>query len=133
MAINYSGEDFVLNTLQGVNGCLGKLEYLNSLRDENGTIHHWGLEKIYGAERTGAEFESAYGHSLNQLLRTPYQVLWKEFMESCTEKERAPQTFLHEFRENIFKHMPKEFDEAQNLHVRQVLDVVSALADHSRS
>jgi len=126
-------EDTVLNTLQGVPGCLGKLEYINSLRDESGTVRHWGLEKIHGAERTCAEFEAAYERTLIELIKTPVQELWKELVESCGVNERSPQTFVLEFRNKILQHIPAGFGEAQRRHVRQVLDVVFALAENSRS
>jgi len=129
----FPDDDFVLNTLQGVSGCLSKLEYLNSLRDESGRIRHWGLEKIHGEERTGVEFEAAYERTLNEILRTPVQELWTELVESCGEKEQSTRTSIEEIRKKILEHIPMGFGEAQRLHVKQVLDVVFALAENSHS
>jgi hypothetical protein len=56
---------------------LDKLEYLESLRDESGTISHWGVERVHGVNAA----RNAYGRTENEicgeLLRTPLASLWQ--------------------------------------------------------
>jgi hypothetical protein len=122
-------DEFVLNTLNEVPGCLGKLEYLNGLRDEQSQIRHWGLEKIHGAEKAKMALENAYLILLRKMLETPLRELWNEIQQGCEKSGEKTGTKLQTIQLHITEHIPSAMGPAQRAHIKLVLDVLCLLAD----
>jgi len=129
MQLLSADDEFVLKTLQEVPGCLGKLEYLNGLRDERGQLGHWGLEKIHGARKAKAALEKAYQRVLGKMLQTPMRELWNEYLDGCEEIGEQPHARIRRIQKSIVEHMPDEMGPAQQAHINLVLDVLCLLAE----
>ena len=75
MPLRSAYEDFVGVTLHAVPGAAGRLLYLRSLRDSEGSYHHWGLERTYGKEVSCQAIAQAQSDVIQKLLRSPLRRL----------------------------------------------------------
>lgn len=133
MKLLSADDEFVLNTLQEVPGCLGKLEYLNGLREEDGQLKHWGLEKIHGISKARATLEKAYLSALQKLLATPMRELWSECLQNCEKTGENANVRVRTIHICITDHIPSKIGPAQRAHIMLVLDVLCLLAQKEQN
>src|SRR5579872_1139690 len=122
-------DEFVLKTLKKIPGRLGKLEYLNGLRDKDGDLRHWGLEKIHGVEQSRKALHTAYLKMLHEMLITPLREMWEEMIEICEANDKAPMEKTFVLRKAVLQSMPSELGKAQRAHLTLILDVLCSLAE----
>lgn|GEM_PF-3550139 len=133
MKLLSANDEFVLNTLNEVPGCLGKLEYLNGLRDEHDQFRHWGLEKIYGIRKASAALDNAYLLLLRKMLETPMRELWNEIQQGCEVSGEKTGAKVQAIQSQITDHIPIVMGISQRSHIKLVLDVLCLLAEKEHS
>jgi hypothetical protein len=124
-------EDFRLNTIGKMSGCLTKAEYVASLLDENGDLSHWGMERTHGAEPARAAMKSAYDEQMQALLRTSLRDLWEQ-EERLGEKIATKDVLLTRMRKAIEAGGGKPLNEIQISHLKTVLDALFEVASHDQ-
>lgn len=88
MKLLSAAEDLAIRTLGNVNGSLGKLLYLGSLRGADGRYCHWGLSQVHGDAESQVAAKEAHAAALKEVLRKPIQQLWRE-VESSSDPRAA--------------------------------------------
>ena len=122
-------EDFKVNTLGKMSGCLTKAEYVAGLLDESGSLSHWGMERTHGAEPAQAAMRNAYKEQMQGMLRTSLRELWEE-AENVGSKTEAKDVILARMREAIESKGGKQLNEVQICHLKAVLDALLEVALH---
>ena len=131
MKISCAEEDFRVNTLGKMSGCLTKAEYVAGLLDESGSLAHWGMERTHGVESAQAAMKSAYDEQMQNLLRTSLRELWEE-AERVGSKIEAKQLVLTRLREAIESKGGKQLNEVQVCHLKVILESLLEVASHAR-
>ncbi len=125
MRLKSALEDFEKNTLGAVPGTLGRLAYVGTLHDGEGTYRHWGLRKVYGDVAAQSAMSASHRVLLFEVLKKPLAVLLKEMMASCSNEHLTEREFLASLRQC----RPKSLSPAAQAHLRSVLSALSALAE----
>ena len=120
-------DDFRNGTLSAVPGTLAKLEYLASLRQQDGDYFHWGLARIHGKETANEVIGAAHTDVFASVLRTPIRALWAEAASRAEEQNEAVGDYLREFAESGEALVPKELQGGVR-HFRSVLLALCSLA-----
>src|SRR5512146_3069590 len=89
MKLLSAAEDLAIRTLKSVNGSLGKLLYLGSLRGSDGRYCHWGLTQVHGEAESENAAKDAHAAALKEVLRKPIRELWNEVASASNSKEAA--------------------------------------------
>ncbi len=125
-------EDFKVNTLGKMSGCLSKAEYVAGLLDESGCLSHWGMERTHGVESAQAAMKVAYAEQMQGILRTSLRELWEE-AERVGPKIEAKDVLLTRMREVIESKGGKQLNEVQLCHLKAVLDALLEVALHEQT
>ena len=75
MTLQSALEDLKNTTLSAVQGLLARLEYLASLRHQDGSYRHWGLSRVHGDLAAQRAVEDAHRATVTGILRTPMERL----------------------------------------------------------
>jgi len=90
MTLKSAIQDVQDRTLRAVTGALAKLQYLVSLRNQDGSYSHWGLERVHGEAATQNALKDAHRGVVSSILRTELRNLFRDLQEtSASEKEAA--------------------------------------------
>lgn len=89
MKLLSAAEDLAIRTLKNVNGSLGKLLYLGSLRGSDGRYYHWGLSLVHGEAESQTAAKDAHTAALKEVLRKPVRELWNEMKGGSESKTAA--------------------------------------------
>ena len=89
MKLLSAAQDLTIRTLENVQGTLGKLLYLGSLRDPEGRYIHWGMAQVHGDEESQAAAKDAHAAALKAVLRKPISELWNEVAGSPDAKDQG--------------------------------------------
>jgi hypothetical protein len=127
MRLRSALEDFEANTLAAVPGLLGKLYYLGTMHDGDGTYNHWGLEKVYGSDAARSAINTCHRAVLSRVLKTPLRALLDDVDASSANRQLAKGEFLSSL--NSLHSLPKSLPPASQVHFRSVLHALSALAE----
>jgi hypothetical protein len=121
-------EDFMQRTVSQVPGMWPKLEYMASLRAEEGGYEHWGLARMFGHAPAQKAIEQAHRGLVLQLLRTPLMALVDEARRAA-ERQGLPLNVyiqgLHSQGEHL---LPVKLGGGSAKHFNSVLLALSALA-----
>ena len=90
MTLKSAIQDVQERTLRAVTGALAKLQYIISLRNQDGSYSHWGLERIHGEAATQNALKDAHRGVVSSILRTELRKLFRDLQEtSGSEKEAS--------------------------------------------
>jgi hypothetical protein len=117
-------DDFVLNSLAGIAGLLGKLDYVAGLRQGDGAYSHWGLARIHGEIAAHQAASEAHRLLFSRVLSTPLGLLLDDAAQS------QPHHGLEEYLEYLSERRlaPEGAGAGPALHFNSVLHAISALA-----
>ena len=128
MALKSALEDLLSTTLAGVEGTVGKVEYLASLRDaDSGSYSHWGLTRAHG--ETAAQVALAEAHRLMflRLLRTPLRNLRDDVMVSSGALQMTASEYVQSLRRREPILLPADLGGGSPRHFSSVLYALSIL------
>jgi hypothetical protein len=90
MTLKSAIQDVQERTLRAVTGALAKLQYIVSLRNQDGSYSHWGLERVHGEAATQNALKDAHRGVVSSILRTELSKLFRDLQETCdSEKETS--------------------------------------------
>src|SRR5205807_3879862 len=67
MTLKSAFEDLSRTTLEALNGCLRRLEYLAGLKESRGEYSHWGFSKVYGEQPARKALTAAHRTAVSQV------------------------------------------------------------------
>lgn len=121
-------EDFLHRTVAHLPSVWAKLEYLASLRMEEGVYEHWGLARVFGQEPAQKAIEQTHRQLVLQLLRTPLSMLVDE-AKSAADRQGVP---LNVYLDTLYSQgahlLPTKLGGGSAKHFNSVLLALSALA-----
>jgi hypothetical protein len=132
MTLKSVKEDLQARTLRAVAGLLGKLEYLASLRQEDGSYLHWGLSRIYGEVPAQRALAEAHRSLLSMILQTPLRRLLEDVDESRGPGNLTQAEFLGQLENRETQSLPGKPGAGSRRHLSSVLRALAALAKNPR-
>jgi hypothetical protein len=132
MTLKSVKEDIQARTLRAVSGLLGKLDYLASLRQADGSYSHWGLSRVYGEVPAQRALAEAHRSLVAMILRTPLRRLREDVDESCAPKNLTQAEFLGQLEDRETQSLPPEPGVGSRQHLSSVLRALAALAKTPR-
>ena len=132
MTLKSAMQDLQERTLRAVSGLLGKLEYLASLRRQDGLYSHWGLERVHGEEATRRALKDAHRDVVSNILRTPLRNLVRDAEESAALKRTDPSELLEGLREHPAQVTPANAEITTERHLSSVLHALLRLVRNRR-
>ena len=127
MTLKSALEDLQERTLNAVSGLLGKLDYLASLRESDGSYSHWGLERVHGKLATQRALTEAHRSLVSRILRTPLRELLQDVDESSPPKELASGDFVEKLNETSAQLIPPGPGAGIERHLNSVLHALVGL------
>lgn len=125
-------QDLQERTLRAVSGLLGKLDYLASLRSQDGLYSHWGMERVHGEEATRRALRDAHRAVVSNILRTPLRSLVRDAEESAAIKQTDPGELLQGLREHPTEITPLNAGVGTERHLSSVLHALLRLVRNRR-
>jgi hypothetical protein len=119
-------DDFVLNSLAGVAGLFGKLDYVAGLRQSDGAYSHWGLARVHGASAAHQATSEAHRLLFSRVLSTPLRLLLDDAAQS--QSGLGLQEYLEYLSQRRPVLAPQGAGAGPVLHFNSVLHAISALA-----
>jgi hypothetical protein len=132
MTLKSVREDLQARTLSAIAGFLGKLAYLASLRQPDGSYTHWGLSRVHGEEPAQRALAEAHKGALSTVLRAPLSRLEEDVKESCQGREISQEKFLDELEGQEEVLLPPAPGAGSRRHLSSVLLALSALVKNRR-
>jgi hypothetical protein len=126
-------EDFQQNTLDKINGVLEKVRYLAKLRNADGSLQHWGLERQYGAQKAAEVLEGSCTEQLQTILQEELTTLWHETLSLSNKVSQNSENFLKELMRDLEEITPERLTKLQARHLRATLVALSEIAASQRS
>ena len=119
-------DDFVLNSLAGISGLFGKLDYVAGLRQGDGAYTHWGLARVHGQMAAHEAASEAHRLLFSRVLTMPLGLLLDDAAQSQSDLEL--EQYLEYLSERRPVLAPQGAGAAPVLHFNSVLRAISALA-----
>ena len=133
MALFSALEDLQTTTLTAIAGSLRRLEYLASLRSEDGSYAHWGLARIYGDLRARRALADAHRAQLSTVLATPIRKLEKDVWQSSDQAGLSPKAYLERLSSGRAQLLPPSPGAGSSRHLNSVLHALSSLQRAQKS
>jgi hypothetical protein len=131
MPLQSALEDLLGTTLAGVEGLVGKIEYVASLRDVgSGNYSHWGLSRAHGDQAAQQALAEAHRLLFLRLLQTPLRTLRDEILLSSGTLQMTAVDYVEKFLTRKPVLLPKDLGGGSALHFSSVLDALSLLVSH---
>jgi hypothetical protein len=130
MTLKSIAEDLQERTLRAVGGLLGKLVYLASLREADGTYVHWGLARVHGEAATQRALSEAHRGLVAKVLRMPLRKLLEDMEDSSGSKEFEQAEFLKQLNSRSTQLVPPGPGVGSVRHLNSVLHALSSLVKH---
>lgn len=127
MTLKSAFEDLSRTTLKAIFGCLGKLEYLASLRAHQGDYAHWGFGKVYGYTTANKTLGEAHREALSNVLSTPLAQLLEDVDSSSRAAGVGLEDYLQKLTQNSKALMPDNPGAGSARHLSSVLHALSGL------
>ena len=108
------------------------MEYLASLRRQDGLYSHWGLERVHGEEATRRALKDAHRDVVSNILRTPLRNLVRDAEESAALKRTDPSELLEGLREHPAQVTPANAEITTERHLSSVLHALLRLVRNRR-
>lgn len=119
-------DDFVLNSLAGIAGLFGKLDYVAGLRQGDGAYSHWGLARVHGEIAAHQAASEAHRLLFSRVLTTPLGLLLDDAAQS--QSGHGLEKYLNYLAERRPVLAPQGVGLGPVLHFNSVLHAISALA-----
>ncbi len=126
-------EDFVHRTLNVLPNPLAKLDYVGSLRSDQGGYQHWGLERCHGDPGAQAALAQAHTDLWLQVLRAPLCSLLGDLLDWCSQEGVAPEAGAQSLLEQRDRLVPANRGGGSLQHFYSVLSALSALSRRAQS
>ena len=122
-------EDFERTTLAALPGTLAKLEYVASLRQENGEYCHWGLARVHGEKSAERAISEAHTKLFVLALRMPIAQLWEEVTRMAAERRTRPRALVQDLCRQEVALLPSDLAGGCQHHFNSVLVALEYLAN----
>ena len=132
MTLKSAMEDLQSRTLRAVSGLLGKLDYLASLREPDGSYSHWGLARVHGESATQRALGDAHRGAVTKILRTPLRSLLQDVKNSGNPKEPGQVDMLEKLKDHPSELVPPGPGAGTEKHLSSVLHALWHLAKTRR-
>jgi hypothetical protein len=119
-------DDFVLNSLAGIAGIFGKLDYVAGLRQGDGAYTHWGLARVHGEMAAHKAASDAHRLLFSRVLTVPLSFLLDDAAQS--QPDLGLEDYLQYLSERRPVLAPQGTGAGPVLHFNSVLRAISALA-----
>jgi hypothetical protein len=127
MTLKSALEDLSHTTLEAVTGCLGKLEYLASLRARESDYTHWGFGKVYGRTTANQALSAAHREAVSEVLSTPLGTLLEDVEKSSGMTRVDPERYLGDLVQRDSKLLPADPGAGSARHLSSVLHALLGL------
>ena len=128
MMLKSALQDLKETTLAAVNGRLGKLTYLASLRGSRGGYEHWGMEAVHGVESSERALRLAHAEIVTGILRSPLAKLEGDLEESSQRSTLTPHDYIQRLQDQFDDLLPGDRrDSPAARHLNSVLEALSSL------
>ncbi len=127
MTLKSAFEDLRETTLQAINGCLRKLDYVSGLRHRREDYAHWGLGRVYGDPQANKALMQAHRALVSQVLSTPIRQLVEDVELSSKIAGMTPATYLDRLRKRGLDLLPNTPGAGSARHLNSVLYALSGL------
>lgn len=130
MTLKSAMQDVQDRTLRAVTGVLAKLQYLVSLRNQDGAYSHWGLERVHGEAATQNALQDAHRGVVSSILRTQLRNLFRDLQETSGSENEA--TELLDQLQSSPKIVPPKPGAGTERHLNSVLHALARLVKNQR-
>src|SRR5437764_6712123 len=127
MTLHSALEDLKNTTLAAVQGLLGRLEYLSSLRGQDGSYRHWGLSRIHGDMAAQRAVEDAHRATITGILRTPIERLVRDAQVSSESTGTDAETLVTDLSARLPEMLPGQPSAGSGRHLSSVLHALLSL------
>jgi hypothetical protein len=126
-------DDFMQRTLWHVPGAWAKLEYVASLREEEGEKYeHWGMARVFGVEPAQHALEHVHRNLVLQLLRTPLSALVDDAKYSAEQQGMPLNLYVQQLSSAGERLLPVKLGGGSVKHFNSVLLALLTLASSPR-
>jgi hypothetical protein len=120
-------EDLKVTTLRSVAGLLARLDYLSSLRSENGMYEHWGFRRIHGDPAAQQALSEAHRATLSGILRTPLRRMLQDAEISTATKNEDAVRYMSDLSRRSGSLLPGNAGAGSERHLSAVLHALEKL------
>jgi hypothetical protein len=126
-------EDFHRYTLDRIKGVLARACYFANLKEQDGTLYHWGLQRQYGLRKTAEVLNVTFREQLQTLLQERLAVLWEETQVISQKMSLDSNTFLDKLKNDLDELASERLTSLQQRQLRSTLGALSEIAASQRS
>ena len=127
-----ASEDLEGKTLEAIRTLVQRLQYLASLRDEQGNYVHWGMARVHGETSAERAIAEAHAKVFIELLRSPLQDLAGQLHHLNAEEIEAV-NYFRRLLEASNELLPNELSGGSLLHLNSVLVALEELCQARRA
>jgi hypothetical protein len=127
MTLKSAFEDLSRTTLEALNGCLRRLEYLAGLKESKGQYSHWGFSKVYGEQTARKALTTAHRTVVSEVLSTPLRDLLEDAESTCEREGIEPEDYLKNLSQKQDALLPSEPGAGSTRHLNSVLRALLGL------
>ena len=120
-------EDSIKTILAKVMGTWGKLQYVASLRQPEGTYFHWGLTRLYGERAVRKALVEVHVGLVRQVLRSPLSELLEDLKREAEDCGSSSGQCLSNLSRCAAELVPAESREGSRRKFNSVLTALSAI------
>ena len=133
MTLKSALQDLRETTLKAVSGLLAKMNYLASLRRQQGGYSHWGMALVHGEEASDRAMRAAQTEVLSAVLRTPIAELMEDLRNCSSDSRQSSAAYVEGMREQFHDLLPAPQDLASARHLNSVLIALSSLQEDRKT
>lgn len=120
-------EDIIESTLAKVPGTWGKLQYVASLREPDGTYVHWGLACLHGERAVHQTLAEVHEGLLEEVLYSPLTELLEDLKGEAKNRGSTASDYLSDLSRRSTELLPKKSGKQSRRRFSSVLTALSAL------
>jgi hypothetical protein len=127
-------QDLASNTLSNLPHLIERARYLCRLLETDGTLHHWGLERVHGSKDASEALSASVREVIDEILRMGNAKLWEETERLFNAKQNDPA--VNNKSESLSKLIDlknPELPKHQRLHLKFLLSVLEHLGPERSS
>lgn len=121
-------EDFVQRSLDTLPSVWEKLRFVRSLRADDASYRHWGLEEKYGAHEAHAAIAEAHSSLAEELASTPLSDLWLGVEQGASREQIELSVLLHDLETPLT--IPADLRGVVPEHLQLIVRNLSRIARH---
>lgn len=120
-------EDLIKSILAKVPGTWGKLQYVASLREADGTYVHWGLACLHGERAVHQALAEVHTELLEEVLYSPLRELLEDLKGEAKNRGSSVSDYLSDLSRLSTELLPRKSGEQSRRRFSSVLRALSAL------